>query len=446
MSKVIAKPMSGFQELSLKKQIIFDKIKRTIEKTFEEEGFFSIDTPAIERWEVLNGKGGEENQKLIYKIDKDTPQGLRFDLTVPFARYVANNLNDLPMPFPRYQIGKVYRGERAQAGRFREFYQCDIDIAAPVERLGKGSSNRILLTLANTLKNILENTSILKKQFNFEILVGHRAILNQFFEENNLSDKSTKILQIIDDIKKIGEEKVCEKLKEIDLSDEDIKKTINLINCSSINDLKSFSWKNIENIKPFIEELEYVIKSNNKAVLDLSITRGLDYYTGIVFETFIEGELSKYGSMMSGGQYDGLINTFLPNQNIGGIGGSIGLSRLFDILDKEDLFKDIHLYEFGFICELTGEKIEEGFDFSKSHEIFEEAEAIIKKELKEFRKTSSFTSNTNKIYKKYSKNIPVILILENNEFKVKNMLSNEQEVFTNKEDAISKAKELLAKL
>lgn len=431
MSKISAKPLSGFQELSLKKQIIFDKIKRTIEKTFEEEGFFSIDTPAIERWEVLNGKGGEENQKLIYKIDKDTPQGLRFDLTVPFARYVANNLNDLPMPFPRYQIAKVYRGERAQVGRFREFYQCDIDIAAPIESLGALTSNSILSALAYTLDNILTDTSILKKTFNFKVLIGHRAILNQFFEENNLSDKTTKILAIIDDIKKIGEEKVSENLKALELSIDDVEKVINLINCSSTKELEELNWKEFDKVKPFIEELEFILSNNKENMkLDLSITRGLDYYTGVVFETFIEGELSKYGSMMSGGQYDGLIKAFLPNQNIGGIGGSIGLSRLFDILDKEDLFKEIHLYEIAILCDTS--------------ETFNNEIGSYNSRLKG-KRIKREIGNIGKCLKR-NKNVPIILILENNEIKVKNMLSNEQFNFDNKETAVNKIKSLLSEL
>ena len=265
-------------------------MKNTIEETYKRFGFLPLDTPIIELSEVLLAKAGGETEKQIYRFNKgDNDLSLRFDLTVPLAKYVAKNYGNLSFPFRRYQIGKVYRGERTQKGRFREFYQCDIDI------IGDGELDLI---------NDAELPSVIymiftKLGFNdFTIKINNRKLLNGLFIEIGQKDNSVEILRIIDKIDKIGKEAVIEELEKLNIGKEQIEKIINFIEIDGNNNekLEKLRTLNIENeiFNKGLEELEFVYNNmklfgipENNIKLDLTIARGLDYYTGTVYETFL---------------------------------------------------------------------------------------------------------------------------------------------------------------
>ena len=290
MQKTQAKTLPGFMELLPNEQVLFNQMKETIQKTYEKYGFLPIDTPVIESTEVLLAKAGGETEKQLYSFTKgDSNLTLRFDLTVPLAKYVAMNYNELSFPFRRYQIGKVYRGERAQRGRFREFYQCDIDV------IGDGELNII---------NDAEIPSIMYEVFkrlgleNFTIRINNRKILNGLFEEINAKETSTDIMRIIDKIEKIGEEKVKQEIAELNIQANDIEKIIEFIRIDGTTNekLEKLEKLNIQNqnFKEGLEELKEVVKyirlfnvPEDYFTVDVSIARGLDYYTGTVYETFL---------------------------------------------------------------------------------------------------------------------------------------------------------------
>lgn len=290
MAKTEPRTLSGFMELLPNDQILFEQMKNTIEETYKRFGFLPLDTPIIELSEVLLAKAGGETEKQIYRFNKgDNDLSLRFDLTVPLAKYVAKNYGNLSFPFRRYQIGKVYRGERTQKGRFREFYQCDIDI------IGDGELDLI---------NDAELPSVIymiftKLGFNdFTIKINNRKLLNGLFIEIGQSYNSVEILRIIDKIDKIGKEAVIEELGKLNIGKEQIEKIINFIEIDGSNNEKLEKLKalNIENdvFNKGLEELEFVYTymklfgiPEENIKLDLTIARGLDYYTGTVYETFL---------------------------------------------------------------------------------------------------------------------------------------------------------------
>ena len=331
MSKDIVKPsiLPGFMELLPADQIVFNKMKDTIRHNYEKFGFIPLDTPTIEKSEILLAKGGGETEKQIYRFNKgNTDLSLRFDLTVPLARYVAQHFSDLTFPFRRYHISKVFRGEKNQKGRFREFYQCDIDI------IGNGSLSII---------NDAEIPSIIYQTFkelgfeDFTIRINNRKVLNGFFEGTDVEDRKG-VLRSIDKLEKIGESGVRKELQELGLEDEKIDKIINFINIKGSKEdvIKSLKELNIENdvFKEGVEELAKIIhyiKSFNvpdeNYKIDLTIARGLDYYTGTVYETILNN-YPQIGSVCSGGRYDNLAEHY-TNQKLPGVGISIGLTRLF---------------------------------------------------------------------------------------------------------------------
>ena len=282
--------LAGFMELLPNEQILFEQMKQKIESVYQKFGFLPLDTPILELSEVLLAKAGGETEKQIYRFEKgDTDISMRFDLTVPLAKYVAKNYGNLSFPFRRYQIGKVYRGERAQKGRFREFYQCDIDIIGDEE-----------LSIINDaeLPSVIYQL-ITDLGFNdFTIHINNRKILNGLFEEISQKENSAEILRIIDKIDKIGVDAVKEELSKLGLIDNDINKIVDFIQIDGTNDEKLCKLKkmNIDNqsFKDGVSELTEVIKyvrifgvpeANFK--VDLTIARGLDYYTGTVYETFL---------------------------------------------------------------------------------------------------------------------------------------------------------------
>ncbi len=340
MQKTEPKTLSGFMELLPNEQVLFNEMKEKIQKTYERFGFLPIDTPIIESTEVLLAKAGGETEKQLYSFTKgDSNLTLRFDLTVPLAKYVSLYSNNLSFPFRRYQIGKVYRGERAQRGRFREFYQCDIDI------IGDGEVNII---------NDAEIPSIIYKTFkelgleNFTIKINNRKILTGFFEEINAKEDSVNIMRIIDKIEKIGEENVKKELSELGIQENNIEKIIEFIRTTGNKDekLEKLSKLNVKNemfnegLKELSEVINYIRLFNVPEEyfdIDISIARGLDYYTGTVYETFLN-EYKSIGSICSGGRYDNLAEHY-TEKKLPGVGISIGLTRLFFVLNDIGLIK-----------------------------------------------------------------------------------------------------------
>ena len=293
----------------------------------------------IEKAEILLAKGGGETEKQIYRFQKgDTDLALRFDLTVPLARYVAQHYSELTFPFRRYHIGKVYRGEKAQRGRFREFYQCDIDI------IGNGSLD---------IKNDAEIPGVIYSTFKdldfgeFTIKINNRKVLNGFFQSLGI-ENPVDVLRSIDKLEKIGKMAVMEELESIGLDSTVIDKIFHFINIKGSNkeiiaNLKKLDIEN-ELFKKGLEELEAVnhyvgifgVPESN-FVIDLTISRGLDYYTGTVYETFLN-DYPQIGSICSGGRYDDLAG-YYTKQKLPGVGISIGLTRLFYQLKEANLIK-----------------------------------------------------------------------------------------------------------
>ena len=340
MNKTEPRTLAGFMELMPNEQILFEQIKQKIERTYQKFGFLPLDTPILELSEVLLAKAGGETEKQIYRFEKgDTDLALRFDLTVPLAKYVAKNYGNLSFPFRRYQIGKVYRGERTQKGRFREFYQCDIDI------IGDGELSVINdAELPSVIYNVFRELGF----EDFTIKINNRKILNGLFESLNQKENAVEILRIIDKIEKIGKEAVIEELEKVGVPTESINKILEFIEIEGTTDekLQKLQDLNIENeaFQTGLKELTQVVKyvrlfgipdSNFK--VDLTIARGLDYYTGTVYETFLN-EYRELGSVCSGGRYENLAE-YYTDKNLPGVGISIGLTRLFYKLNELKLIK-----------------------------------------------------------------------------------------------------------
>ncbi len=337
---ILTAPLSGFMELLPAEQMLFNKIFDAIRESYELFGFIPLDTPVLERSEVLLAKVGGETAKQIYQFKKgDTDLAMRFDLTVPLARYVADKYGKLNFPFRRYAMGKVYRGERAQAGRFREFYQCDIDV------IGDGELDiRFDAEIPSIIYMIFRKLGFEK----FTIRINNRKILNGFFASLGISDKAVPIMQSIDSLEKIGDSGVRYELQQLGLSAETIDQIFGFIklNGSSDDILSGLKDLNIQNPQFIdgVDELgkvtqlikEFGVSTTNFA-LDLTIARGLDYYTGTVYETRLD-EFPEIGSVCGGGRYDDLAS-YYTEQKLPGVGVSIGLTRLFDQLYKKGVLK-----------------------------------------------------------------------------------------------------------
>ena len=337
----IIKPrtLSGFMELLPGKQIQFERMTEILRTTYASYGFAPLDTPIIEDAQILLAKGGGETEKQIYRFQKgDSDLALRFDLTVPLAKYVALHGNELAFPFRRFQISKVYRGERAQRGRFREFYQADIDI------IGDGKLD---------ILNEAEIPAIIYKVFKgfglekFQIRVNNRKILNGFYAMNELAEKSGDIMRTVDKLDKIGAEKVRVILTDdcglTDAQADEILKFIAIrgTNAEVLAALEGYAGRNeifdlgLTELKAVTENLAaFGVPEANFAV-DLTIARGLDYYTGTVYETTLLDH-PEIGSVCSGGRYDDLAG-YYTERKLPGVGISIGLTRLFYVLDEQGL-------------------------------------------------------------------------------------------------------------
>jgi len=333
--------LPGFMELLPEKQITFNRLMDTIRHNFEAFGFAPLDTPVIELSEVLLAKAGGETEKQIYRFNKgDTDLSLRFDLTVPLARYVAEHQQDLTFPFKRYQIGKVYRGEHPQKGRFREFYQCDIDI------IGRDKLNIMHdAEVPSVIYNIFTQLGISE----FTISLSNRKILKGFFESMELSDKATDILRTVDKLAKIGMDGVRAELSRYEVPADKVDQILNFVTTEGSNTevLNKLTSANIQNeaFLAGVQELTQVLhgmqqlgipEKNYK--IDLSIARGLDYYTGTIYETTLNN-YKEIGSICSGGRYENLAS-FYTNEKLPGVGISIGLTRLYDQFQNRGFVRD----------------------------------------------------------------------------------------------------------
>ena len=336
--KVTPRILPGFMELLPADQILFNDMYDKIRSVYESFGFLPLDTPIIELSEVLLAKAGGETEKQIYRFQKgDNDLSMRFDLTVPLARYVSAHYNDLVFPFKRYQMSKVFRGERPQKGRFREFYQCDIDII--------GNDELSILYDAEmpaVIYHVFKKLGI----GDFTIRLNNRKVLGGFFASLGLSDKIEEILRTIDKIEKIGKEKVIAELIAAGVPEEQTETIIGFITISgdrkeTIEKLRALNVDN-EVFHSGVDELEIVTDAmltfgmpEENFRIDLSIARGLDYYTGTVYETTINGH-PEFGSVCSGGRYDNLTG-YYTDKKLPGIGISIGLTRLFSQLRDNGL-------------------------------------------------------------------------------------------------------------
>ena len=335
MKKAEPRTLAGFMELLPNEQILFNQMKEKIQKTYEKFGFLPLDTPVLELSEVLLAKAGGETEKQIYRFEKgDTDISMRFDLTVPLAKYVAKNYGNLSFPFRRYQIGKVYRGEKAQKGRFREFYQCDIDIIGDGE-LGLINDAEIPSVIYHLIKELgFED---------FTICINNRKILNGLYASLNQEKNATEILRIIDKIEKIGKRAVREELNKLGLEEMQVNQILEFIEIEGTTDEKIGKLENLgiqnEQYQTGVTELKEVIKNirlfgvpDTNFKVDLTIARGLDYYTGTVYETFLNN-YRELGSVCSGGRYENLAE-YYTDKKLPGVGISIGLTRLFYKLNE----------------------------------------------------------------------------------------------------------------
>ena len=346
MKKINTSPISGMQELLPAAQATFDRLKTTISEVYHRHGFMSIETPVIDRTEILLAKAGGDTEKQIYKVIKTTEskdsadQALRFDHTVPLARYVVEHENDLPFPFKVSQIGRNYRGERAQKGRFREFYQCDVDV------VGRGDlplyyDADVIMTLLDAFQSFGLGTPVVAR-------INNRKILSGLIAATNLESNAKDIYSIIDHSEKVPPEKTHAALAEIGLGSErgamlerfmeihgsraEVMQA--LANFNITNDLWSEGLAELDTTMSLLEDAGL----SEQIRADMKIVRGLDYYTGTVFE-FNLPEYPHVGSVCGGGRYDNLAGYF-TDQKLPGVGGSIGLTRLYYILSTNGLLSD----------------------------------------------------------------------------------------------------------
>lgn len=342
MERIKPRTLSGFMELLPQKQLQMEKFMEVLRESYSLYGFAPLDTPIIESAPILLAKGGGETEKQIYRFEKgDSDLALRFDLTVPLAKYVAIHYGELSFPFRRFQIGKVYRGERAQRGRFREFYQADIDV------IGDGQLD---------ILNEAEIPSVIYRTFtalglkDFTIRVNNRKILNGFYAMLGLSEKSGDIMRTADKLEKIGAEKVSAILTgDLELSSEQARSILDFMAIQGSNQevlerLSAYKGQNelfdlgLDELTAVVQYLSAFGVPQENFSVDLTIARGLDYYTGTVYET-VMNKHPEIGSICSGGRYDNLAE-YYTDKKLPGVGISIGVTRLFYVLEEQKMLNE----------------------------------------------------------------------------------------------------------
>lgn len=341
-----AKVLKGFRDFLPQDEILREDLQEKLTKIYRAYGFVPIDTPVLEYTEILLRKSNGETEKQVFRFEDNGGRdvALRFDLTVPFARFTAEHKEELYFPFKRYHIAKVWRGEKPQAGRYREFVQCDFDIVGS----DSASSDFEILAL---MKAAFETIGVKK----ITIHVNHRGIFNRFLAKIGIQEKSEEILRIVDKISKVGAEEVEKELTELIQNQESAKKIIDYIQPKSnweetLNHLEEAAGGFDEDVKRMKDIYEMMKSSGIEStyVLDPSITRGLDYYTGVVYETFLD-DLPKIGSVCSGGRYDNLAGLYMKDK-VPGVGASIGLDRLIaglnelGLINTKGSYLDVEIY------------------------------------------------------------------------------------------------------
>lgn len=345
MKKFNTSPISGMQELSPAAQAVFNILKHKIADTYRLHGYLNIETPVIDRTEILLAKAGGDTEKQIYKVVKTTEsqdsadQALRFDHTVPLARYIVEHENDLTFPFKVFQIGRNFRGERAQKGRFREFYQCDVDVIGR-DTLPIAYDADVIATLLSAFQTFELGTPVLAR-------INNRKIISGFLEALDLTGQTSEIMSIIDHSEKVTPEKTKLDLESLSIAPETVRKILAFMDLHGERSTVIKELNNLEIENPTYEagiaELDqvlYLLESlglRENISADMKIVRGLDYYTGTVFE-FILPEYKNIGSVCGGGRYENLTG-FFSDKSFPGVGGSIGLTRLFFILNEKQLLK-----------------------------------------------------------------------------------------------------------
>lgn len=342
MKKINTSPISGTQELLPEIQAVFDKLKTGVAEKYRAHGFMNIETPILERCEILFAKAGGDTEKQIYKVAKtnetmeDVTEALRFDHTVPLARYIVEHESDLSFPLKVSQMGENFRGERAQRGRFREFYQCDVDVISRND-LPLFYDADVISTLLDAFSTFGLKTPVLAR-------ISNRKILKGLLEGLNLQEKSTDIYSIIDHSEKVPADKTAAALDEIGLTPDEKAKILGFIELNGkpeevAEKIREMGVENTilkEGLKELTEVAEYLTAGGlSNFVADMKIVRGLDYYTGTVFE-FVLPEHKDIGSVCGGGRYENLAEYF-TDQKFPGVGGSIGLNRLFFVLNEKKL-------------------------------------------------------------------------------------------------------------
>lgn len=346
MKKINTSPISGMQELLPSTQNVFNDAKESLAKTFKSCGFLNIETPIIDRTEILLAKAGGDTEKQIYKVVKtaetadDADQALRFDHTVPLARYVVEHENDLAFPFKVTQIGRNFRGERAQKGRFRELYQCDVDVIGRNE-LPIAYDADVIAALYQAIIDAFDLPSVIMR-------ISNRQILSGMLQALNLNQYAGQIFNIIDHIEKVKPEVTKESLTELGIGSENVSKIIAFADIQGSSDEVKPKFAELgisdqifeKGVNELIEVLKMLEKQGleSHAIADMRIVRGLDYYTGTVFEFIVSGYV-EIGSICGGGRYENLASNF-TDQKLPGVGGSIGLTRLFYILRANDLIRE----------------------------------------------------------------------------------------------------------
>ena len=342
MKRINTSPLSGMQELLPTEQAVFDQLKNNISDVYHHYGFLNIETPIIERPDILLAKAGGDTEKQIYMVSKtaesadSADQALRFDHTVPLARYVVEHNNDLAFPFQVTQINRNFRGERAQRGRFREFYQCDADIIGR-EKLPIAYDAKVIACIYDALR-----TFNLPKML---IRISNRKVLAGFLAALELSDKTADISAIIDHAEKVPVEKSAADLLALGLTQEQVEQITSFMYTSgsyadveaALSDILGPKMSAVAEGMAELKEVSDILeaKGTGNFTIDFMIIRGLDYYTGTVFETMLE-DYREIGSIASGGRYENLASNF-TDMKFPGVGGSIGLTRLFFVLREYDL-------------------------------------------------------------------------------------------------------------
>jgi histidyl-tRNA synthetase len=347
MSLIEPRTLKGFRDYLPEAMIPRERLIATAQTVYRSFGYSPIDTPALEYFEVLSGKGSDETDRQMYAFDDHGGRrvGMRFDLTVPLARFAAQHASELGLPFKRYHIGTVWRGENTQRGRYREFMQCDFDtigtrsVAADIET-------------ALVIHDLMQQIGVaFGRKLQFTIRVNNRAVLSGLLSKLGLADKSTAILRALDKLGKIGRDKVADEMvTAAGATAEQANQVLKLAELTGTNDevlsqLAPLVAGNAQGDEG-IERLRQILRgakaggvANDALQLDVSIARGLDYYTGAIFETFL-GDLPTIGSICSGGRYDNLAGMF-TKQELPGIGASLGLDRLLAALEELGMIEKV---------------------------------------------------------------------------------------------------------